>query len=149
MARRTDRKESTMKTLQMLSMVALLTGLAAPALAGPGDGGGDDPNYWVRMGLEQFEGGMDRESATGGWAGRSIDTIGLRALNTQARCTRVRAEFGNGRTRDLDASSLFHMMPGRLYRIDLPGGDRNVVKLHLACRSLTRYAVNVQILARK
>jgi hypothetical protein len=149
MTRRIDRKESLMKKLHVLSMVALLTGLAVPALAGPGDGGGDDPNYWVRMGVERFEGGMDRESTAAGWAGRSIDTIGLRALNTEARCTRVRAEFGNGRTRDLDTSSLFRMMPGRLYHIDLPGGDRNVVKLHLICRSLTRYAVNVLIVARK
>ena len=138
-----------MKTLQVLSMAMLLAGLATPALADPGDGGGYDANYWVRMGLERFEGGPDRESESAGWAGRSIDTIGLRALNTYARCTRVRAEFGNGKTRDLDTSGLFRMTPGRVYRIDLPGGDRNVVKLHLTCRSLSRYAVNVQIFARK
>ena len=138
-----------MKKLQVLSMAALLAGLAVPALAGPGDGGGNDPNYWVSMGSERFEGGPDRESEFAGWAGRSIDTVGLRALNTYARCTRVRAEFGNGKTRDLDASGLFRMTPGRVYRIDLPGGDRNVVKVRLTCRSLSRYAVNVQILARK
>ncbi len=138
-----------MKQFKVLSMLALLTGLAAPALAGPGDGGGDDPNYWVQMGSERFDGGFDRESAVGGWAGRSIDRIALRATNGFARCIRVRAEFGNGNTRDLDASGLSRMTPGRTYRIDLPGGDRRVVKFRLTCRPLGRDAVNVQIFARK
>jgi hypothetical protein len=41
------------------------------------------------------------------------------------------------------------MTPGRMYRVDLPGGDRNIVKLHLKCRALGQYAVSVQIFARK
>jgi hypothetical protein len=138
-----------MKKLQVLSMVAVLAAFSVPAVAGPGDGGGNDPNYWVTMGSERFEAGLDRESEFAGWAGRSVDRIGLRAMNGFARCTRVHVEFGNGRVRDLDTSGLFRMTPGRVYRIDLPGGDRNIVKLHLTCRALGQYAVLVQISARK
>lgn len=129
--------------------VALAAGLSAPALAGPANGSGFDPNYWVRMGAERFQGGMDRESEFAGWAGRSVDRIGLQPINGYARCTRVRAEFGNGRVRDLDTSGLSRMTPGRMYRVDLPGGDRNIVKLRLKCRALGRYAVSVRIFARK
>ena len=127
----------------------LVAGFSMSALAGPADRAGFDPNYWVRMGTERFQGGMDRESEFAGWAGRSVERIGLQAMNGYARCTRVRAEFGNGRVRDLDTSGLFRMTPGRMYRVDLPGGDRNVVKLHLKCRALGQYAVSVQIFARK
>ncbi len=137
------------KSMLWLSAAALLAGLAAPALAAPNDGGGWDPNYWVSLGSERFQGGNDRETAFGGWAGRSVDRIGLRAVNRYARCTRVRAEFGNGHTRDLDASGLGRMVPGRVYRIDLPGGDRNIRQLHLKCRALGSYAVSVEVFARK
>jgi hypothetical protein len=113
------------------------------------DSGGNDPNYWVRLGAERFEGGMDRESRFAGWAGRSVDRIGLRSMNGFARCARVRATFHNGHTRDLDTSGLYRMVPGRVYRIDLPGGDRNLVDLQLKCRALGQYAVSVEILARK
>jgi len=136
------------KSMLWLSAATLLAGLAAPALAAPGESG-SDPNYWVSLGTERFQGGNDRETAFGGWAGRSVDRIGLRAVNRYARCTRVRAEFGNGVTRDLDASGLGRMVPGRVYRIDLPGGDRHIVQLHLKCRSLGSYAVSVEIFARK
>jgi len=41
------------------------------------------------------------------------------------------------------------MVPGRVYRVDLPGGDRNVTRLMLKCRALGQYAVSVDVLARK
>ena len=88
------------RPIQLLSLAATLAGIAVPVLAFPGDGGGADPNYWVRLGTERFEGPRDRETAFGGWAGRSVDRIGLRALDGEARCTGVRAEFGNGHIRD-------------------------------------------------
>lgn len=137
------------RPMQLFSLAILLAGIAAPVLAFPGDGGGADPNYWVRLGAERFEGPRDRETAFGGWAGRSIDRVGLRALDGEARCTAVRAEFGNGHIRDLDTSNLLQMTPGRVYRIDLPGGDRRIVQLHLKCRALGQHAVSVEIFARK
>lgn len=137
------------RPIRLFSLAMILAGITAPALAFPGDGGGADPNYWVRLGAERFEGPRDRETAFGGWAGRSVDRIGLRAVDGEARCTRVRAEFGNGNVRDLDASSLFQMTPGHVYRIDLPGGDRRIVQLHLKCRALGQRAVSVEIFARK
>jgi hypothetical protein len=137
------------KALQILATTTALAGLSLPALAAPGDRGGNDPNYWVRLGAERFEGGMDRESRFAGWGGRSVDRIGLRAANGFARCVRVQATFGNGHTRDLDTSALSRMVPGHTYRIDLPGGDRNIVDLRLKCRALGQYAVSIGIFARK
>ena len=142
-------KRTTMKrSLKLWTMAAALSAATiVPTLAA--DGGGYDPNYWVRLGTERFQGPVDRESTFPGWGGRSVDRIGLRSLNGFARCMRVRATFGNGNTRDLDTSGLFRMVPGRVYRVDLPGADRNVVRLMLKCRALGKYAVSVEVLARK
>jgi hypothetical protein len=143
-----DERTTMKRSLKLWTMAAALSAAAiVPALAA--DGGGYDPNYWVRLGTERFQGPVDREAAFPGWGGRSVDRIGLRSLNGFARCTRVRAMFGNGNTRDLDASGLFRMVPGRVYRVDLPGGDRNVVRLALKCRALGQYAVAVDVFARK
>ena len=138
------------KVLHILAATAALAaGLSLPTFAGPGDGGGNDPNFWVRLGAERFEGGMDRESRFAGWGGRSVDRIGLRATNGFARCARVQATFRNGHTRDLDTRGLSRMVPGHIYRVDLPGGDRNLVDLRLKCRALGQYAVSIGIFARK
>jgi len=111
--------------------------------------GGEDPNYWVSLGRERFQGRRDTESEFAGWGGRSVDRIGLRAVDGDARCTRVTVRFGNGSVRNLDVGSLSSMNQGRVYRLDLPGGDRNVVRVGLACRALGDRAVTIEILARK
>jgi hypothetical protein len=41
------------------------------------------------------------------------------------------------------------MEQGRVYRIDLPGGERNIVRLAMVCRPLGAPGVAVEILARK
>jgi hypothetical protein len=38
---------------------------------------------------------------------------------------------------------------GRVRRVDLPGGQRNVTGVVMACRALNRNAVTVEISARK
>lgn len=114
-----------------------------------GNGGSSDPNYWVQLGSGRFDANRDRESAIGGWAGRSIDRIALRATDGDARCTRVRARFGNGRVLDLNASTFSHMQQGRTYRLDLPGGERNLDRLNLTCRALGQRAVTIALFARK
>jgi hypothetical protein len=113
-----------------------------------GYSGSADPNFWVSLGRERFE-GREVESNFAGWGGRSVDRIGLRAVNADARCRRVRVTFGNGNTRDLDVGQLDRMQQGRVYRIDLPGGERNIVRLALLCRPVGAPTVAVEILARK
>lgn len=128
---------------QLIAAGLLSAAIAAPALAQ------DYPNYWVRIGGDRFQGKFDRESDFAGWAGRSVDRIGLRAVDGPAQCTRVRVRFGNGRVRDLPVGSLTAMYPGRVYRLDLPGGERNVVKVTLRCHGLGQRAVSIDVLARK
>lgn len=121
---------------------------------GPGYGGGPryndtDMNQWISLGREQFVGGRDVESTFTGWRGRSVDRIALRALNGDARCMRVRADFANGASTEIGAGHLTHMEQGRTYRLDLPGGDRNVTQLALRCRGLGQRSVTIEIFARK
>jgi hypothetical protein len=105
-----------------------------------------DPNYWVTLGRQRFEGRGDRESTVTGWAGRSVDRLGFRALDDDAMCPRVRVTFGNGQTSVLDVGPLDQ---GRMKRVDLPGDQRNVTGVVLACRAVNRQAVTVEISARK
>jgi hypothetical protein len=112
-------------------------------------GNGPDENYWVSLGRQRFMGGRDTESQFGGWGGRDVDRIALRAVDGDARCTRVQATFHNGNTRDLDVSQLDRMEQGRTYRIDLPGGNRTIMRLAMKCRGLGQREVAIEVLARK
>ncbi len=107
---------------------------------------GNDPNYWVTLGRESFQGRRDREQSFAGWAGRSVERIGFRAVNDDARCSRVSVTFGNGMTRDLDVGRLDQ---GRVKNIDLPGGNRNVRSLKMVCSAANKNSVTIEILARK
>jgi hypothetical protein len=128
------------RTKMIFASALLAAGLAAPAVA--------DPNYWVSLGKEHFAGRNDREASFPGWGGRSIEKLGLRA-NDFARCSRVRVTFGNGKSRDLDSGDLKRMVPGRTYKLDLPGDSRNVTRIALACHSLVDRSVAVEVFAQK
>jgi len=112
-----------------------------------GDRWDDRHDDWVVLGTERFEGRRDRESTFAGWRGRSVDRIGLRPLDDDARCTRVTATFANGATRDLSVGGV--MDRGRVTVIDLPGRDRDLVNLRLACRAVGDRDVRIEILARR
>lgn len=108
---------------------------------------GYDPNYWVSLGTARFDGRDDRETAfADGWSGRNVERIGLKAVNDDARCSRMRVSFGNGTSTMLDVGRLDQ---GRLMSIDLPGGNRNVQKVNLVCRPLNKNGVAIEIFARK
>src|SRR6185312_5535355 len=104
----------------------------------PGAQNGNDPNYWVTLGRESFEGRRDREQSFAGWTGRSVERIGFRAVNDDARCPRVQVTFGNGGTRDLDVGRLDQ---GRMKVVDLPGGNRNVRSLKMVCSAANKHSV--------
>jgi hypothetical protein len=104
---------------------------------------------WVRLGVESFEGRRDRETTTTGWAGRQVDRVALRAVNGDAQCGHVFVTFRNGKTRELDIGNNGVLRQGDFRRIDLPGGDRNVVQLQMNCRAIGDRQVFIESYARK
>ena len=107
---------------------------------------GNDANYWVSLGRTTFQGRNDVDSTFTGWAGRSSEKIGLRALNDDARCSRVRVNFANGSSTMLNVGRLDQ---GRMQAFDLPGGNRNVRSVDMRCRAVNRNNVTIEISARK
>lgn len=112
----------------------------------PGMGGGNDANYWVSLGRQTFQGRRETDSTFTGWGGRSVEKIGLKAVNDDARCPRVRVNFGNGTSTMLNVGRLDQ---GRFQSFDLPGNDRNVRSLSMTCRAVNRNGVTIEISARK
>jgi hypothetical protein len=112
----------------------------------PGNNNGYDPNYWVSLGRQTFQGRNDVDSTFTGWNGRSVEKIGFKALNDDARCSRVRVNFGNGTSTMLNVGRLDQ---GRFQSFDLPGNNRNVRSIDMRCRGLNRFNVAIEILARK
>jgi hypothetical protein len=108
-----------------------------------------DDDRWIRVSTERFEGGRDRETAITGWRGRNIDSVGFRAVDGDARCNRVLATFANGRTQRLDIRAGDRLRQGRLYQVDLPGNQRDMVRIEMTCRGIGQRAVTIQVLANR
>jgi hypothetical protein len=106
-------------------------------------------NYWVYLGRQTFTGRNDVETTFAQWGGRSVNSIGLKPTNDDARCRRAVVTFANGQTRDLNVSRWDRLQEDRMYRIDLPGGDRNVRRLSLQCRAEHGRTVGINIYANK
>jgi hypothetical protein len=104
-----------------------------------------DNGDWVPLATERFDGPMDSETTLVGARGRSIDTVGIRPLDNDARCARVSATFANGRTADLYVNRGGRMMRDRVYEVDLPGRDRNVRQLDMTCRGERGRPVTIQV----
>jgi hypothetical protein len=119
------------------------------ALFGGDRGGYYDRTHddWTSLGRVRFEGRRDRENAFAGWRGRSVDRIALRAIDGDARCRRITAEFASGRSRELSGGD--YLQRGRATVLDLPGGDRNLSSLNMRCRAVGDYDVTVEVLVRR
>lgn len=115
----------------------------------PSGGPGWSDNDWVRIGTQTFQGHNDRDTVVAGWRGRSVERIAVKPLNGDARCTRITARFGNGRTRDLNVDRGMRMRQGRGYSFDLPGGNRNLREVVMQCSPLDRRSVRIEVLAKK
>jgi hypothetical protein len=112
-------------------------------MRGPGGPMGD----WSVLGTMSFEGRNDKESNFTGWAGRRVERIGLRPIETDARCMSIVATFANGRKVKLaDGRPLER---GRVTVYDLPGRDSDITKLYMRCRSLEGYRVTIEVLLRR
>jgi hypothetical protein len=107
--------------------------------------GSEQANNWQLVGAEHFEGRGDSESTFAGWRGRQVDSVALKPLESDARCGRVTARFGNGRSRDLDINGGDVLRQGQYYKLDLPGDQRNLEQLSLRCRAMGARGVTLQI----
>lgn len=104
---------------------------------------------WVSVATQSFEGRNDREVAVAGWRGRNVERIALRALNGDARCSRVTVRYNNGRSNDLNIDRGMRLEQGRGYSFDLPGRDRDVRDVMLHCSPVDGRSVRIEVLARK
>jgi hypothetical protein len=111
-------------------------------MRGPG-GGGD----WSVLGTMSFEGRNDKESNFTGWAGRNVERIALRPIETDAQCMSIVATFANGKKQKLADGRLLER--GRVTVYDLPGRDRDITKLFMRCRSVNGYRVTIEVLLRR
>src|SRR5262249_37603708 len=59
-------------------------------------------NYWVYLGKQTFTGRNDVSATFAGWGGRSVNSVGLRPVNDDARCQVALATFANGHTSQLN-----------------------------------------------
>jgi hypothetical protein len=90
-----------------------------------------DNDQWVRLGSERFD-GRETETTFAGFRGRGLEAIGIQAVDDDARCRSVRVHFANGGSRNVSFGE--RMDEDRIYRVDLPGDERNVTRVDLDCR---------------
>ncbi|MBN9566244.1 MAG: hypothetical protein J0H79_01365 [Alphaproteobacteria bacterium] len=114
----------------------------------PDDQAGWDRNNWVALGTARF-GNREGETTVDGAYGRHIRQIGIRAAGGDASCRAMVIRYTNGERQVLDVNGRGVMREGRLYRVDLPGNRRNVLRLALACQSVRAPAVSIQVYANK
>ncbi len=108
----------------------------------PGNVGGRE---WVRLGRERFEGRLDRETVVAGFQGRQVTAIGIQPVDDDARCSRIRVQFGNGQTREIGADWGDRLREDRIYRFDLPGAERNVERIDMVCAAIGDRDVTLNI----
>jgi hypothetical protein len=107
--------------------------------------GSNAVNDWHLVATERFEGRRDSEHAFTGWRGVRADSVALRPLETDARCSRVTARFGNGRNQVLNVNNGDILRRGMYYKLDLPGRERNISSLSLRCSAVGARRVSIQI----
>lgn len=121
-----------MKKLSILLVTAAALGTALPANAD-----------WDNIGQVRIEGRRDnaRENIQ---MGGPVENLRLTARGETVRCRSVRAEFGNGREREIFRGTLFRDRPTN---VDLPGGERNVRRLDFQCGTERHRDATIQISA--
>ena len=102
-------------------------------------------NDWRLIGSEAFEGRNDSESSFAGRQGMRIDSIALKPLDADARCSRVTATFSNGRSQNLALRNGDLLSREQFEKLDVPGDMRNLRSLDLRCRATNARRVTIQI----
>lgn len=107
--------------------------------------GSNAVNDWRLIGTESFEGRGDSEQVFAGWRGVNTDSVALMPRETDARCARVVARFGNGRSQPLNVNNGDLLRRGMYYKLDLPGRTRDLTSLSLRCSPVGAPRVSIQI----
>lgn len=102
-------------------------------------------NDWRMVGTESFEGRGDSEQAFTGWRGVNAESVALKPLETDARCSRIVARFGNGRDQALNVKNGDLLRRGMYYKLDLPGRSRDLTSLSMRCSAVGAGRVSIQI----
>lgn len=100
---------------------------------------------WVHLGRERFVGALDRETVFNNFRGRNLRAIGIQAVDNDARCTNIRVHFANGRSRLVGVDWGDRLQEDHIYRFDLPGSQRNVQRIEMACRAVGDRDVTMNI----
>jgi hypothetical protein len=111
--------------------------------------GGLAADGWITLGTEVFNGRVDRESTFAGFGGRNVERLAVRAVNDDARCSRVSATFTNGMTRNLDIGEGNLLREDRVYQLDLPGRSRDVTRVDMACHAENGGQVRMMVMANR
>jgi hypothetical protein len=135
--------------MKTLSVTALATsaclGLGACAFDSPwADFGPPEP---VLLGFDTFDFNRDREVIEIAGVVPGADAIAIRPLDGDARCSRVTARFAYGPSQDLAIDARQYLVADRDHWLDLPGDDRSLIELEMACRPVGRDPVTMQVLA--
>lgn len=104
---------------------------------------------WVTLGTEVFDGRSDRETTVAGFAGRNVERIAVRAVNDDARCSRIMATFTNGQTRALNIGEGNLLREDRVYELDLPGRTRDVSRVDMTCHAENGRQVTMLVMANR
>jgi hypothetical protein len=111
--------------------------------------GGLGADGWITLGTETFNGRVDRETTFAGFGGRNVERLAVRAVNDDARCSRVSATFANGMTRDLNIGEGNLLREDRVYQLDLPGRSRDVMRVDMTCHAENGRQVTMQVMANR
>jgi hypothetical protein len=114
----------------MIFTALLASGAAVPALAA-----------WEPVGSVDFSFRDTHDATLGNFKGNAV---GLTARDSDVRCDRVTATFGNGRSRDIYRGEL---REGRTVAIDLPGSESSIDRVDFDCRPLDGARASVEIAA--
>ena len=104
---------------------------------------------WITLGTEVFNGRVDRETTFAGFAGRNVERLAVRAVNDDARCSRITATFANGQRQNLNIGEGNLLREDRVYQLDLPGGSRDVMRVDMTCHAENGRQVTMQVMANR
>jgi hypothetical protein len=111
--------------------------------------GGLNTEGWITLSTEVFDGRIDRETTFAGFAGRDVERLAVRAVNDDARCSRVTATFANGMRRDLNIGEGNLLREDRVYQLDLPGRTRDVTRVDMTCHAENGRQVTMVVMANR
>ena len=107
--------------------------------------GSNAVNDWQYLGKADFVSRSDSDTTFAGWRGHGSDSIALKPIGADARCSQITATFDNGRTQNLALHNGDMLRQGTFNGVDLPGDRRNVASLYLKCRATDARRVTIQI----